>query len=408
MKVRAMVTAAELIQLQENLDRKLERTGLESQPEVAMRLLNLVSNPEAQLRDYAQAIRVDQAISGRVLRLANSSFFAQRSVVTKLDRACLVLGIDRLKSISLGFHLSHAATKGGDRELARRVWGESVFRACLAAEAAKVVAPSLVSEAFVVGLMIDAGIPLMPKLAGPEYFAVYAENRSPGGLFRRESESMAFTHVDVVAAMGRLWRLPELLMRPIEWHHTRPADGQRDEPVHRLHRVAYITGMLSLSGAVSGPTLDADSPAVATAQRVLGINNSEMGAVVARSVSEYSATIDFFSDITAGLPDLETLVERVHIGLIAALDRGLEAGLQHEEQGAVQRITVNGQSIEVTREKDGAVVAFLYDSRGEKLVTHRFEPGDVSARSLCDAFGLDLSDPTDLERMTAYVTGRAA
>jgi hypothetical protein len=78
----------------------------------------------ALVADYAKLIRNDQAVSGRVLRLANSAFFAQRRPVTTIDRACVVLGTDRLKAVALGFHLSRACQTGGDKEYSRKIWGE--------------------------------------------------------------------------------------------------------------------------------------------------------------------------------------------------------------------------------------------------------------------------------------------
>ncbi|MFY7896411.1 MAG: HDOD domain-containing protein, partial [Phycisphaerales bacterium] len=103
MKLRSQISASELGDLYQLLDRKLDGVGLNSQPEVAIKLLEISRNKNAQLADYAKLIRNDQAVSGRVLRLANSAFFAQRRPVTTIDRACVVLGTDRLKAVSLGF-----------------------------------------------------------------------------------------------------------------------------------------------------------------------------------------------------------------------------------------------------------------------------------------------------------------
>jgi HD-like signal output (HDOD) protein len=411
MKVRSLLTAAEVVQLQQFLDRKLDRIGIQSQPEVAMRLLELSGNPDAQLRDYAEVIRVDHAISGRVLRLANSALFAQVTPVTKLDRACCVLGLERLKAISLGFHLGRAAAGSAGQELSRRIWGQSVLRACLAAEAARLTAPALVAEAFVIGLMIDAGIPLMPALAGPDYAKVIEENRGPGALFRRENESLEFTHVDVVCAMARRWRLPEVLVQPIEWHHTRPVETPRTEPVHRLHRVAYIAGLIEVE---SGPrdaaraVVNKQSSGVATAQRILGVGDADISRVVTRAVGEYGASIDFFSDIAGGIPDIDTLLDRVQVDLVSALDDGLEKDIRHDQDLAPLRLIIKGQAVAFIRDKDGAMVAYLNDGLGRRLVSHRLEAGAATPQAIAEALGIDLSDTADRERVAALIQPRAA
>src|SRR5205823_4861273 len=81
----------------------------------------------------SEIIRADAALAGRVLRLANCAFFAQRQPITNLDRSCVLLGVDRLKSVALGFYLSRAAAGDPRQSLSRRIWGQSVYRACLSA-----------------------------------------------------------------------------------------------------------------------------------------------------------------------------------------------------------------------------------------------------------------------------------
>src|SRR5689334_2751536 len=105
MKPRSELSGAEVDDLLGALEGRLHTVGIESQPEVAARIVELVSDPDAGLRQYADVVRADAALSGRLLRLANSAFFAQREPVTSLDRACVLLGLDRLKAVSLGFQL---------------------------------------------------------------------------------------------------------------------------------------------------------------------------------------------------------------------------------------------------------------------------------------------------------------
>ena len=408
MKPRSALTATEVAELHQFLERKLERMGVPSRPEVALRLLELSGQPNSQMKDFAAVIRTDHAMAGRVLRLANSALFAQRTPVTSLDRACLVLGLERIKAVTLGLQLSRAAAPMGGREISRVVWGQSVFRACLAAEAARTMAPSLVPEAFIVGLMLDCGIPLMERLVGPPYNALFGEARTPGSLFRRENESLGFTHIDVVTVMAKRWRFPELLTSPIQWHHTRPQDLQRPEPVHRLHKIAYVAGLIELEGeSLLEQVRIRGTEAHATTQRLLGMSPEESALMLARSLSEYRATIDLFAEVATAVSDLDTLMERVSAGLVAAIDDTIEQSLAREEMATPSRVVVDGRSIEVRRSEDGSVVAFLYDSHGQKLLAHRCN-GACDVNEIAQAFGLDLSNPSERQQLVAFVERQAA
>src|SRR6185369_14351175 len=132
------------------------------------------------------------------------------------------------------------------------------------------------------------------------YGALYSQCPAPGSLYRRESETLGFTHVDVVSAMARRWRLHELLAHPIEWHHQRPADLQRPEPHHRLHRLAFAAGLLQLEGEEilkpGARALHSDGAAV-TVQHLLGVSEAEVLTIIATARTEYSATISAFTEI---------------------------------------------------------------------------------------------------------------
>ncbi len=407
-KPRSKLSAIEIDSLHERLAERLERIGVQSQPEVALKVLNLSSRPDSHPKDYAQVIRNDPGLSGRLLKLANSAMFAQRKPVTSIDRACLVLGLERLKSIALGFHLSRAAASGGTKELARTVWGQSVYRACLAAELSRQSAPTMVAEAFVIGLMLDAGIPIMSRLVGPSYDALFASCDMPLKLFRTEFDTLEFTHVDVLAALMRLWRLPDLLAHPLEWHHDRPNSTPRPDPVHRLHRIAYVVGslqvtMLGESGEANPLTVN--SPGLPAVQRLLELDDNAIATVVRKSSAEYSASIDLFSEIAASMGSMEDVFETIQMRLVRAIDAKVEESIRLEHTSR-QRFSLNGQSIELAREGD-MIVAYLYDSTGSPLVTHRFQPATEDPPSVLAALGVEPQPSDELDRMYEFIRAAA-
>jgi HD-like signal output (HDOD) protein len=406
MKVRSLLTAVEVRQMHTFLERRLEAVGIESRPEVVVRLLDLATNQDAQLVDFARIIKADSAISGRVLKLANSALFAQRTPVTTLERACLILGLERLKSISLGFYLSRAATAKGVQEISRRIWGQSLLRACMAAEAARLTAPNVVAEAFVVGLMMDAGIPLMCRLAGDQYQRFFDDDPGPAKLFRREFDLLTFTHVDVITVVGKMWKLPELLAKPLELHHTKPVENGKDDPLSRLHRIAYCAGAPALS------SWKEDQPAVtaedSSAQRLLGIDDEQMGVLVSRSVSEYQMLMEVFSGIALPLGDFESLMSCVQRSLARAVDMSVEASLARESSGDSTKLVISGQAIELVREDDGGVVAFVTDSKGQRLASHRVVPGTDTPVSICDSLGIETSSQDDFSQFTERLRRFAA
>jgi HD-like signal output (HDOD) protein len=418
MKQRNLLSAAQLAELHEFLGRRLDAVGIDSQPEVAMKLLELSGRTDAQLRDYAEIIRTDSAISGRVMRLANSAMFAQRKSVTNIDRACTLLGVERLKAVALGFHLSRAATAkdASLREVSRRVWGHSVFRACMASVAARFMAPGLGAEAFVVGLMIDAGVPLAAKLAGDAYVAAFESCSHPVRFFRAEFETMEFTHVDVISVLCRRWRFPEIIARPIELHHTRPAEYARDDQSGRLHRIAYAVGQLELDHST---LTDADAFARSQAeglgvlQRVLRLRDEETSRLIGASVAEYKVMIEIFSDVATRIPDIDSLAVMAHNQLVGCIDDLIARNLVSEQelasnQSRTSPLIIHDSKVEFVREADGAIVAFVTDDAGRRVVSHRLAPSGDTPRTICESLGLEPPTDADAELITGRIRSLAA
>ncbi len=405
MKPRSMLTAAEVYELLCAIEGRLHTVGIETQPEIAARILDLVADPDAGLRQYADVVRADPALSGRLLRLANSAFFAQREPVTNLDRACVLLGLERLKAVSLGFHLSRAATGKSRSDLSRRIWGQGVFRACLAAELSRNMCPGFASEAFVIGLMLDCGIPLLCDLLGDSAAKLIAQDTPPGKMFRAEFDTLPFTHVDIATVLGRRWKLPDLLARPIERHHTQPGQGGRPDPVHLLHRVAYYVGAVHLDAACK-PSQPA--PMAVTAEGLLGLNPARLGQIVSRAGQEYSAMADLFRDVAGNAGDVTSMADSVHGQLVEIMDQVLMSQVTAETRKDEGVFTVADHRIEIEAGRTGVAVAYLVDASGTRLLSYVFRPGAESVEAILEALGIDHFRPPDTVELDAYLRSLAA
>jgi HD-like signal output (HDOD) protein len=404
MKPRCLLPASEVEALWSRLERQIDGVGLPTQPEVAGHVLALVSDANAGIRQYAEVIRADAPLSGRLLRFANSAYFAQRQPVTNLERACVLLGIERLKAISLGFFLSRGAASDPSQALSRRVWGESVFRACLSCEIARVLTPAYSAEAFVIGLMLDAGVPLMLQLHGTTYAALLEECPTPHQLFEAEFRTLPFTHVDLVSAMARRWRLPELLARPLQRHHTTPRMSGRENSIQTLHRIAFYAGALHLS--------DIESPIVTEAPtgvgaRVLGLASETLTQIIERATREYSAMYDVFREVADSIGGLTEVALRVHQQLLAVTDEVILEQLR--KPGTTSgKFSIGGQRIEIEIDGNGRAVAYLSDAKGSRLLSYSFRAGEDSVARILEGLGLETSQPQEAEDLDIYLRSMAA
>ncbi len=400
-KARAQLTAGEVHALITHLEERLATVAVQTQPEIAAKVVALVNDRNAAVADFAKVVRNDAVLSGRLLKLANSAFFAQRSPVTTVDRACVLLGLERLRSLAMSFYISRAAGDPSD-DLSKRIWGQSVFRACLAAELATRTGLARVGEAFIIGLMLDMGVPLMGKLLGPKYADLVRQSTSPHRLFLNESQQLEFTHVDIAWALGRRWRLPELITRPVERHHTKPGEGAGADDVQRLHRVAYYAGIVVLDAATNLPTQS--SPASSTAGTTLGIDSEELASSITRACGEYRAVIGTFNDVATALTDLDALAALAHCSLTDGLEECMK---QHASADAPVLWTFgDGAYITLRRTSEGFAAAVLLDSAGEPLAVQRIDA--CTPREALSLLGVEPAPGDPVDEFCAAVARFAA
>src|SRR5512142_829425 len=90
-------------------------------PGVAVRLMRLASTEGISLRNIAEMVRAEAAVSADVLRLANSSMFGGRTEVVSILHALAMLGLDRVKAM---------VTTAALRRYVASVWGYKSFVRC--------------------------------------------------------------------------------------------------------------------------------------------------------------------------------------------------------------------------------------------------------------------------------------
>ncbi|MEO1008580.1 MAG: HDOD domain-containing protein [Planctomycetota bacterium] len=409
-KVRSSLTSGEVEALTERLVNRLDTVIIETQPEVAARLLELVSDADAGLADFADVIRSDVSLSGRLLRMANSAFFGQRQAVTSLERAAVLLGFNRIRSLALGFYLSRSVDSGGDPQFNRRLWGVSLLRACLAAKLMERFDAKFYAEAFLVGLMLDAGMPLARVLQdSAAYDAVCPADHPPSRAFKAEENALAFTHVDVARALVRRWRIPDLLAKPIVWHHTPPNDTTSDEPMQVLHRIAFYVGSMHVEHV---PPKSTAVPLPSLGERLLGITRAQLGDDFAAACAEYRTLADFFGQVAESLHDVEALGQRVHRTLMQQIERSMEAQIAQEASKGPASFEFQSGRLEVEHDgqQDDIAVAYLLDQGGVRQAMHRFHIGTVTAGDLLRELSIEPNDlsSTEMESMDDYLRALAA
>lgn len=358
MKTRNELSAREIEALHESMAQRLGDTTVPSLPQVAMKIIQLVSDPDSTIKQFAEVISGDQALTGRLLRMANSAAFAQRGGVTKVERAMVLLGLERLKALALGFHLSKSAACDDSATGFKSVWTQSLFRGCVAMKLAERINKACSGEAFVIGFMADAGVPTMPTLIGDEYCNDLAVASHPTKLFATENTKYSCTHVDVIMAMCRIWKLPERLSKPIGNHHTRPAACDVKDDVSLLNAIGYFVANIPLTP--DGRT-DNITTTTRDAQRLFTIDAKALQELLDVAGKDFEIYRSMFGEIVDPATTVDQILEEANNQI---LDEEL---VESNEEGV--SVTAASMTLTISKASDGKAKVTVAETGGEPLVS---------------------------------------
>ncbi len=188
-------------------------------PAIATRVLQLLAREDVPLHQVVELIRADAAFSGGILRAANSALFGLMSKVETVKHAVVVMGVDRVRALTLTVALGSYLRAALRVEVLRRVWRHSLTTALLSEELASACSLSG-DRAFTAGLLHDVGR-LGILVAYPAQYAnalVVSEENS-FDLLGAERDLFDIDHCEAGEWLLREWQLPEEYWEIAARHH---------------------------------------------------------------------------------------------------------------------------------------------------------------------------------------------
>lgn len=246
-------------------------------PLVVDKLLELLQAPTSTATQLADVIATDQALTARILKLVNSSFYALRSQVVKISHAIALLGFDAIKNITLGLSVVAMFDRGRGGGLdSNTFWEHSLCCATCARLIAERARYTPAEEAFVAGLLHDIG-----KLVLHDHFrrdfdtALRTACNDLVPLPEAERRVLSTDHAAVGAALAEHWRLPRRLRAPIAGHH---AYGDNDT----LNTIVYLANALSKAKQIGSGGNVVLEPVDDRAWAALGLDETAVVRIMGR------------------------------------------------------------------------------------------------------------------------------
>lgn len=251
---------------------------LEPLPAVAARVMAMAESTHFSAQNLADTIRADQALTVRILRLANSPLHGLPRRINTLRDAIVLLGFREVRALAVASCVIDVAEQPEYSFDYERFWISS-FMTATCAQALSRVFDCESDEAFTAGIVHNIG-----RLAWAQFRPQWLEvstalaRTQNTSLHEAQRDFFGFTDAEIGAAVARHWNFPEPLCEAVEYH-AGPRQEDQFAPsavavvVRRARRFVLahrISDGFDRTDRSVSPEIDWSHPAVESELRAMG------------------------------------------------------------------------------------------------------------------------------------------
>jgi two-component system cell cycle response regulator len=307
-----------------------------------MQVLELAKEADVDIAEIARIISKDPAMSGKILKTVNSSFYGRSQHVSTISHALVILGLQSVKTLVLGFSLVSNLTRSKSNGFKHIIyWKRSIFAATAARSIAGKANLMQQEEAFLAALLMDIGMLVMDLVIGERFGELHGKITTHEELAPMEAAELGGNHAEVGGVLAELWKLPPLLSSPIQNHHT--ASAVTDPTLKRITQVVH------LGSRCADIFVDDDPTSAITAVRkeleqLCNLSEMESDALLKEIGTRTKEVATLFEINIGAVADYETILRRANEALVElTLESQMQAtALQEQNVSLKKAATTDG------------------------------------------------------------------
>lgn len=190
-------------------------------PTIIYELTRLINNPMSSTKAIETVMVKDQSLTTKVLKLANSAYYAIPGGVSSVGRAIGFLGFDTVNQMVLSTSIIKAFKMSGPVKFdINLLWQHAIGVAMAAETIGKFIRYQKSSDLFTCGLVHDMGKVILCQI-DPELMMdiVGLATEKNMSFLEAETELKSMNHMQLGAVLAKRWQLPMSIQTCIAYHH---------------------------------------------------------------------------------------------------------------------------------------------------------------------------------------------
>ena len=293
--------------LPQDLEQRLKaQVDFPSPPQVATEIIALARDPDIEMAKVATAVGRDPAMTAKILRIANSAFYAQRRPSQNLRQALVIIGLNAALTLALSFSLvsSMRALRPAGIDFSR-FWRRALLAATAARAFGEATKTGHAEDIFLAAMLQDMGVLALDR-AARDFYSKLPQPATHADWVAYEIAQLGKDHSYYTAMLLRAWNLPDRLCKPVEASHSPQMFAATTEEGQFARCVALGS---DLAEAVLSSDRATSVPALAQrAHRLLSMSHEHFNEVVARILSLIPETEALYETSILEADDAENLL----------------------------------------------------------------------------------------------------
>ncbi len=229
------------------LKRIRTNNNLLSLPQVLSEVIIETSKEDYSADKLGDIILKDPSLTGRILRMSNSSFYNRLSEIKTVHQAISVMGMTTVKCLALSTSIFHPEQIEKDTGVdAKKFFTYILSIATASKKIAIAINLKSPEEAFIAGILHDIGHLFLMHYYPAQFVEILDRSKSGKSLIAVEKEILGIDHTEISEEIAKTWKLPNEILEAMSGHHDK--EEYSNNTIKNIVKLANLLVVDNFSG----------------------------------------------------------------------------------------------------------------------------------------------------------------